>query len=989
MNVSNEIKNAYKSDSQKKVLTISFPELNYTVPTNEVYFESMTLDEAIFDSDSFEVIGCIASQFSVQIRDTKINLKGAHIIASIAIEGINNSDIVLFDGYVDSVDREAQKKMQSITAYDALCSKGGIDVASWYNGLTFPITLANLRNSLFSYIGITQVQTTLPNDAITINKEYTPNTLKAINVIKSICQINGCFGIINREGKFVYRFLNTSGQSETVNYYRSIDYKDYEVNPIDRLTIRHSSDDAGITVGTGDNEYIIQGNMFTYNLEPLTIRTIATNIYPYLANIEYIPFTASNNGYPWIEVGDNCILNYSVYDFDNSTSSQSVYKTVSVVVMHRTMKGIQSLVDEYAAEGKELQREFISDTSADLNALQQTVDELEKHMSTEITTYRNTSVISVNDGNTVDIADMVYQANKGNTIIFHEEVSLDLATSSANALVTVRYYVNGYRLTNHMSEGLLFSGKNILSLMQFWESGEVETNRFQAKLTVTGGNITIQKYMANAYITVKQSEYNDCDIQITREPNKKVYQIGERLDYSGLIVEKVYYDETTPSENITNKCEISPARGTIVTSTDMITVTVTYTETNELGEVKTYIKEFYLDTQYITGISVEHEPNKTEYFVGDELDLTGIKVMADYIDGTTRDVTSSCVFTPNTGYTFASGDTGEIQITYTENTITVNTSTAVSVSALAVEEISIVTEPTKMSYKLGETFDLTGISVECHWNNGTTTDITNQCVYSPANGATITDETAYLTATYTYNNETYTDGKEIELVMFEEIEITTLPTKVNYNVGESLDYTGIVVTGKWSDGSTEVVTSGCTFDPASGTTVTYDTPTTIVVTYVKDGQEYTDTFDIETVVFEGIEITTEPNKTIYWNGETVDYTGMVVTGTWSNGHTEDITSQCTITPAEGSIVTTGSLLITASYISGGQTYIDTLSYEVNPEEPLLKYVAYNVYDSQNLIVIYALKPDEIVEDQLQKLIIPSTYTNEESGKVYDIKLKNN
>ncbi len=37
------------------------------------------------------------------------------------------------------------------------------------------------------------------------------------------------------------------------------------------------------------------------------------------------------------------------------------------------------------------------------------------------------------------------------------------------------------------------------------------------------------------------------------------------------------------------------------------------------------------------------------------------------------------------------------------------------------------------------------------------------------------------------------------------IEITTLPTKLNYAVGEPLDITGIVVTGSYSGGSSGVI----------------------------------------------------------------------------------------------------------------------------------------------------------------------------------------
>lgn len=718
MTVSEAIKNAYKNNTYAKILNISFPNLDYTVPVNEVYYESMSLDESIFDSDSFEAVGCIASRFAISIRDTGLNLKDELVTVSMALDGLADSDIPLFYGYVDSVEREAQKKMQKIEAYDALYSVGNTDIAEWYNNLTYPITLVDFRNSLFSYIGLQHESVSLPNDNIRINKEYTPNTMKAIDAIKSLCQINGCFGMMNRQGVFEYRFLNTSGQSESVSYYRTIDYKDYVVNPVDQLTIRQRTDDKGITVGTGDNTYIIQGNMFTYNLESSVIFDIATNIYTHLKDIEYIPFEATNNGYPWIEVGKNCILDYSVYDFDNSTSSQSVYKDVSVVAFKRSMSGIQNLQDKYSAEGQELQREFISDLSAELNILQQTVDNLIKKMSTEITTYRNSSAITINAGQSATIADLVYEADKGNTVIFHEEADLDVVaveTLENNIYIendvvgTVRYFVNGYRLPTHLSEAVLTQGKHILNLTQFWQAGVKEKNRMQAILTVENGSVTIQKLRAQAYITVKQSDYNDAGIEVTTMPNKIVYQLDETLDFTGLVVSKVYFDETIPSENITARCTFTPAEGSTVTSTDLIEILVTYTEIDELGEEKTYETSFYLSTQYLTGIYVEQEPAKTEYYVGDNLALAGIRVMADYADGSTKDVTSQCTYSPADGTVFEEEGNQTINISYTEHGITATTEQYLYVAPLEEKTVWIIDpyNPENVTnYLEGEPYDL-------------------------------------------------------------------------------------------------------------------------------------------------------------------------------------------------------------------------------------------------------------------------------------------
>ena len=57
------------------------------------------------------------------------------------------------------------------------------------------------------------------------------------------------------------------------------------------------------------------------------------------------------------------------------------------------------------------------------------------------------------------------------------------------------------------------------------------------------------------------------------------------------------------------------------------------------------------------------------------------------------------------------------------------------------------------------------------------------------------------------------------------IEVTTQPTKVAYTTGENFDPAGMVVTGTYSDSSTEAITD-YTYSP-SGALATTDTTVTI------------------------------------------------------------------------------------------------------------------------------------------------------------------
>lgn len=54
----------------------------------------------------------------------------------------------------------------------------------------------------------------------------------------------------------------------------------------------------------------------------------------------------------------------------------------------------------------------------------------------------------------------------------------------------------------------------------------------------------------------------------------------------------------------------------------------------------------------------------------------------------------------------------------------------------------------------------------------------------------------------------YAIWEDIPPVTLESIEITTPPTKTTYYVGEALDLSGLVVTGRYSDGTTAALDIG-------------------------------------------------------------------------------------------------------------------------------------------------------------------------------------
>jgi hypothetical protein len=65
-----------------------------------------------------------------------------------------------------------------------------------------------------------------------------------------------------------------------------------------------------------------------------------------------------------------------------------------------------------------------------------------------------------------------------------------------------------------------------------------------------------------------------------------------------------------------------------------------------------------------------------------------------------------------------------------------------------------------------------------------------------------------------------------------------------------------------------------------------------------------------------IEVTTQPTKTVYTVGDALDTTGLVVTATYSDKTTADVTSSCTLNPLNGATLSTaGSQTVVVSYDS--------------------------------------------------------------------------
>ena len=400
--ISDAEKAKWESGRYTKALKLEFPKISLTINNSDIYAESMTLKESLFDgNDSLVISGCVSSCFSVEIRHVTRRLKGLRIVASIRID--NGSWLKLFDGYVDSVETVRDRSYMKLTCYDALQHYGSRNVRSAYNQLSNSFTVKQLRNAIFTKLGITQKTQDLINDNVVLYKNIEATEIAAIDAIKDICKINGVFGLINRDGQFEYRTLTyytdvlpypsdelfpaddlfpgevSTDNHEYIDAYSSIKYEDYVVEQIDKVTVRTGpSDTESGTAGEGDNAYVVEGNMFLDGIGQQQKQFIALRLLDNFLTATYIPFDAEVLGRPYIEVGDSVSL--YVYDY-SSGQPETVVMTFNVLT--RTLKGIQWLRDDYSASGAQYQPEVkyapASNVSQEVDSIKSKVEDLESN----------------------------------------------------------------------------------------------------------------------------------------------------------------------------------------------------------------------------------------------------------------------------------------------------------------------------------------------------------------------------------------------------------------------------------------------------------------------------------------------------------------------------------------------------------------------------------------------------------------------------------
>lgn len=361
---------------------ITFPDGDHEDIVSGFKSGSIELEEILCDGESLLFGGCASNMFGCCLISDDILGKKIKVYQKI---GEYTQDI--FTGYIDSLTETNERTYHKLIAYDAIKHHGADNVAEWYNSLwesKSEYTLKEFRDSFFAHIGVEQVDVELVNDNMAITKTISGESIPAINIMKAICEINGVFGNVNRQGIFDYVNL---GESSKGYIYRSGDsaFESYNCNPITRVRVIEDEDDVGAVVGQDGNTYTVCGNILTLGTGTEERASIADKLLTKIYGMTYRP--ADMVGVisdPTIQLGDKLTVDVNGEE-------------VSTYVLKNRMYGVQMFSQRIESEGVEL----YSETDIDVNTEIQRIKSKQLKITKTVEEFKTEVVDGVRDAKSI------------------------------------------------------------------------------------------------------------------------------------------------------------------------------------------------------------------------------------------------------------------------------------------------------------------------------------------------------------------------------------------------------------------------------------------------------------------------------------------------------------------------------------------------------------------------------------------------------------
>ena len=439
---------SYMSDSTDKKLFINVDGSGFSVITNKnIHNGQFTLEESICSESELRFGGCESSKIQFKINNMNNSLKDRWITVKQVVNGHSDSPLQLgvFKVYSDKL--TADRRHKEIVAYDRMFDIVNTDVTEFYNGIIFPISIKELRDLLFEKLEVQQEEIELVNDDLIVNKSEYSSQVYAGDLLKDICEINGCFGKIGRDDSFHYVSLGENVvETKQKKDYSDVQYEDFKTSNITQLIISQSSVD--YYYGEVGNFYSL--SMRILEVDEKYLEKLCENLFEKIKDITYVPTNIDCRGNPCLECGDKISF----------ISGENV--EVTTYILERKLTGISALRDNYMSEGTEYYQDLNTMSDKSIMQLKKGIAEVSKNGFYSITmtnseihnvSSKEQAVLKYNTATTMDTDIIVFA-----TIPFYADM---------DGVVVLRYYRDAELMENQQVKMYFHKGYDVLSVCNY------------------------------------------------------------------------------------------------------------------------------------------------------------------------------------------------------------------------------------------------------------------------------------------------------------------------------------------------------------------------------------------------------------------------------------------------------------------------------------------------------------------------------------------
>ncbi len=409
MLISNELRSQLITHTYSRTLRLEFN--GVTIQSSNIISDTLEIESSIMDESTLVIGGCIASRMSIKVFNVNnlLNdtLSGVQIKAYITqnytsdpllpsdtlypasdlLPGytIHSLDQVIFTGYIYNIERQKQRNVFEIIAFDEMRRMSETKCKGLISGyLTYNETQINtLYKLMYTILGhyddwydtsfqsqytsnrSTEFQRSLNRSTLTnitqeLLRNYASEELSVFDILKAHSELNSRFAYFNANGDLCFvtfwEKYDDENQNEhtrrrnanvSISSYNNLYYTDYYTSPIEYISFPYEGNkryDYGIT--NDKRRWYISNNAITNCSTDASsyitafyrsggLNYIFYNLY------SYRPYSVATFGEWWIEPGDIVSL-----PTDNSN-----LPTLTGWVLTRRIKGVSGMKVELEAKG--------------------------------------------------------------------------------------------------------------------------------------------------------------------------------------------------------------------------------------------------------------------------------------------------------------------------------------------------------------------------------------------------------------------------------------------------------------------------------------------------------------------------------------------------------------------------------------------------------------------------------------------------------------